>query len=347
MPAVVPSGHCWLAGLGYRWINRVDPTSPHFVPSPVFFFPIGSSWGKKLPVSYWIWCEDWCLTFFFFLLFFFFSGSPSSLFISGTCGIHGIYSETARVNTTSYKVHNDRDVSQFLSWPNIRQLCSVTLSSSTWCPFCLWKRLELGILQYPRPKEVGGPIGPNIKNIIGGIMIEPSGSVSRIAPTVSAFPFRLCVGSNVSFCPYAWRILYILYGVPLYRLHGAHPTPLSLGSLSSAWQWQIWYELDYWPRLEEAPRVLPVTSIFFSNRSPTYSVSPPNRDNSGPAQIPITKHGKKKKKKKPNQIGMLNLEFRAHLRRWHDPRVINNFHISNNPESPIWWSIFIATTEYT
>lgn len=48
-------------------------------------------------------------------------------------------------------------------------------------------------------------IGSNIENIIGGIMIEPSGSVSRIAPapTVSAFPLRLYVGSNVSFCPYA------------------------------------------------------------------------------------------------------------------------------------------------
>lgn len=189
----------------------MDPTSPHFVPSPVFSFPIGSSWGKKLPVSYLMWRLMSYLVFFFLL--FFFSGSPSSiwsLFISGTYGIHGIYSETARVNTTSYKVPNNRDVSQFLSCPNIRQLCSVTLYSSTWCPFCLWKRLELGILQYPRPKEVESPIGTNIKNIIGGIMIEPSGSVSRIAPTVSAFPFRLCVGSNVSFCPYVWRILYIL-----------------------------------------------------------------------------------------------------------------------------------------
>lgn len=73
-----------------------------------------------------------------FFFFFFFRITKLHL-ISGTYGIHGIYSETARVNMTSYKVHNDRDFSQFLSWPSIRQLCSVTLDSSTRCLFCLLK----------------------------------------------------------------------------------------------------------------------------------------------------------------------------------------------------------------
>lgn len=50
--------------------------------------------------------------------------------------------------------------------------------------------LEIGLnseyYNIPRPKEVASPIGTNIESIIGGIMIEPSGSVSRIAPASSS-----------------------------------------------------------------------------------------------------------------------------------------------------------------
>lgn len=126
-------------------------------------------------------------------------------------------------------------------------------------------------------------------------MIEPSGSVSRIAPapTVFAFPLGLCVGSNVSFGPYAWRILYILYrctGCTELIPHIAHPyaligffvfsTPLHSPDSGKSVNSTIG---------PDSKRLLSASHSNYFSTGPQQINIPPNRINSGPAQIPITK----------------------------------------------------------
>lgn len=85
-------------------------------PSPVSSVPIGSSRGKKLPLPY---LRRRLMS---YLVCF-----QGSLFIRGTVSTAYTLKRPESINTTSYKVHNDRDCSRFLPWPSIRQLCCHTI----------------------------------------------------------------------------------------------------------------------------------------------------------------------------------------------------------------------------
>lgn len=133
-------------------------------------------------------------------------------------------------------------------------------------------------------------------------MIEPSGSVSRIAPapTVFAFPLGFCVGSNVSFGPYAWRILYILYrctGCTELIPHIADPytligffvfsTPLTVANLLS--------NSTIGPDLKRLIRCASHSNYF--STGPQQINIPPIASILAPPRYPSPKHGKEKKDK--------------------------------------------------
>lgn len=136
-------------------------------------------------------------------------------------------------------------------------------------------------------------------------MIEPSGSVSRIAPapTVFAFPLGLCVGSNVSFGPYAWRILYILYrctGCTELIPHIAHPyaligffvfsTPLHSPDSGKSVNSTIG---------PDSKRLLSASHSNYFSTGPQQINIPPIASILAPPRYPSPKHGKEKKDKIP------------------------------------------------